>query len=105
MQFIQNLFVLISYTPFFTGFLFFFSWFVWILLKWFRQSHPGLSTMFIFSASVLIPYFRFLYTMRILCPELCPTGVTSDFIAEIVFWFVVFYGTKKLIERGRRSEK
>jgi uncharacterized membrane protein (GlpM family) len=70
-----------------------------MLLKLFHQTHPDLSTMLIFSASVLIPYFRFLYAMRFLCPELCPTDVTFSFLGEIILWFVVLYALKRMLPK------
>jgi hypothetical protein len=81
----------------FTWILFIVSWLIWIVLKLFRRTHPSLLTMLIFSASVLITYFRDWYRLRFYCPELCLTDVTFPYIAEIVFWFVVFYALKIMV--------
>src|SRR6266540_2427693 len=91
MYFIQFLIVLMTSISSFIGLLLVFSWLIRILLKLFHRPHPGLSTMLIFSASVLITYFRDWVRLRFYCPELCPTDVSFRYIAEIVFWFVIFY--------------
>jgi hypothetical protein len=97
MQYIKILIVLMTYPPFFTGFLLILSWIIWILLRLFQRPHLALSAVFIFSASLLVTLFGYWVSIQN-CPDLCATeNVTLSYIAKIVFWFVIFYTPTKLI--------
>jgi len=106
MQFIRALIVLMSYPSFFVGFLFAFSWLIWILLKLFHKRRPQLSTMFIYSASIAITFVRYWLRVRVCLgsEHYCEVPFSAPmFIFETTLWFLVLYILMKLVFEATKS--
>jgi hypothetical protein len=70
---------------------FFFSWVIWLLLRWRNWPRPTIAIMLIYSATVGIFYANSLQRFEA-CIELClPFFSVLPFIGAISFWFIVLY--------------
>lgn len=108
MQYLRVFIVLMTYPPFFTGFLFLLSWLIWVLLKLFHRRRPAFSTMFIYSISVAVAFIR--YRLQVLaCLRLenyCEVPFSIPlFILEVALWFLVLYILMRLVLRAMKSDR
>lgn len=91
MEIIYRLNDLIIYPLHYLLWWFFFSWLIWLLLRWRNWTRPTLSTMLIYSAAVGIFYINSSQKFEA-CIELClPFFSLFPFIAAVSFWFIVLY--------------
>ena len=89
---------------------FFFSWLIWLLLRWRNWQRPTVSMMLIYSISGAIFYIKSWQFPRE-CIEFCiPTFSVLPFIASVSFWFIVLYvpialasKTQAVFEQIRRN--